>query len=158
MPDAIWDPIAYMKLKNQAVLNEGQTLVNYSDDEIAEYEAGMKTDPFTYPANNWFDIALENGTIQKHDVSVSGGADKYQYRLSLGYLDRDGIMIGPNNSDKRYSLGLNTSVNVSKRLKVGLTFDGYYRKYTQPFYNSFWNYLTRTLPILNRYTCRWSLW
>ena len=148
MPDAIWDPIAYMKLKNQAVLNEGQTQVNYSDDEIAEYEAGMKTDPYTYPANNWFDIALENGIIRKHDVSVSGSADKYQYRLSLGFLDREGIMIGPNNDDKRYSLGLNTSVNVNKRLKVGLTFDGYYRKYTQPFYNSFWQYLTRTLPIL----------
>jgi TonB-linked SusC/RagA family outer membrane protein len=148
MPDAIWDPIAYMKLKNQAVLNEGQTQVNYSDDEIAEYEAGMKTDPYTYPANNWFDIALENGIIRKHDVSVSGSSDKYQYRLSLGFLDREGIMIGPGNNDKRYSLGLNTSVNVSKRLKVGLTFDGYYRKYTQPFYNSFWQYLTRTLPIL----------
>jgi TonB-linked SusC/RagA family outer membrane protein len=148
MPDAIWDPIAYMKLKNQAELNEGKTAVDYSDDEIAEYQAGLQNDPFTYPSSNWFDIALENGNIQKHDVSVSGGADKYQYRLSLGYLDRDGIMIGPNNSEKKYSVGLNTNVNVSKNLKVGLTLNGYYRNYTQPFYNSFWNYLTRTLPIL----------
>ncbi len=148
MPDAIWDPIAYMKLKNQAILNEGKTAVNYSDAEIAEYENGMKTDPFTYPASNWFDIALDNGNIQKHDVSVSGGADKYKYRFSLGYLDRNGIMIGPNNREKKYSIGLNTSVNVSNRLKVGLTFNGYYRDYTQPFYNSFWQYLTRTLPIL----------
>ncbi|MEO8109355.1 MAG: TonB-dependent receptor [Ginsengibacter sp.] len=148
LPDAIWDPIAYMKLKNQAVLNGGQTQANYSDDEIAEYEAGMKTDPFTYPSSNWFDIALHNGNIQKHDVSVSGGADKYNYRLSLGYLSRDGIMIGPNNSEDKYSLGLNTTVNVSKNLKVGFTLNGYYRKYTQPFYTSFWSYLMRTVPIL----------
>jgi TonB-linked SusC/RagA family outer membrane protein len=39
-------------------------------------------------------------------------------------------------------------MNVSKRLKVGITLDGYYRQYTQPFYTDFWNYLTRTLPIL----------
>jgi TonB-linked SusC/RagA family outer membrane protein len=148
MPDAIWDPITYMKLKNQAELNEGKQTVDYSDEEIAEYENGMKTDPFTYPASNWFDIALENGIIQKHDVSVSGSGDKYQYRFSLGYLDRDGVMIGPNNHEKKYSVGLNTSVNVSKRLKVGLTLDGYYRQYTQPFYTSFWSYLMRTLPIL----------
>jgi TonB-linked SusC/RagA family outer membrane protein len=148
MPDAIWDPITYMKLKNQAELNEGKQTVDYSDEEIAEYENGMKTDPSTYPASNWFDIALENGIIQKHDVSVSGSGDKYQYRFSLGYLDRDGVMIGPNNHEKKYSVGLNTSVNVSKRLKVGLTLDGYYRQYTQPFYTSFWSYLMRTLPIL----------
>lgn len=148
MPDAIWDPIAYMKLKDQAELNEGKTAVDYSDADIAEYQNGMKTDPYTYPANNWFDIALNNGTIQKHDLSVGGSTDKYQYRFSLGYLDRNGVMIGPNNHENKYSIGLNTSVNVTRRLKVGLNLDGYYRNYTQPFYNSFWQYLTRTLPIL----------
>ena len=148
LPDAIWDPIAYMKLKNQAELNEGKQAVDYSDADIAEYQEGMKTDHIVYPSSNWFDIALKNGRIQKHDLSVSGSGDKYQYRFSLGYLDRDGIMIGPNNHEKKYSIGINTSVDISKRLKVGFTLDGYYRQYTQPFYNSFWNYLTRTLPIL----------
>ena len=148
MPDAIWDPIVYMKLKNQAEINGGKQAVDYSDEEIAEYQNGLKTDPFTYPSSNWFDIALENGIIQKHDVSVSGSSDKYQYRFSLGYLDRDGVIIGPNNREKKYSIGLNSSINVTKKLKVGLTLDGYYRQYTQPFYTSFWTYLMRTLPIL----------
>jgi TonB-linked SusC/RagA family outer membrane protein len=148
MPDAIWDPISYMKLKNQAELNEGKTAVDYSDAQITEYQNGMKTDPYTYPANNWFDIALDNGMIQKHDVSVAGSNDKSQYRLSLGYLDRTGVVIGSNDWEKKYSIGLNTSFTVSKRLKVGLNLDGYYRQYAQPFYNSFWQYLTRTLPIL----------
>ncbi|MGN6540353.1 MAG: SusC/RagA family TonB-linked outer membrane protein [Ginsengibacter sp.] len=147
MPDVIWDPIAYMKLKNQALENIGK-VHDYSDAEISEYEQGMKTDPFTYPASNWFDIALDNGQIQKHDLSFSGSTDKYQYRLSLGYLDRSGIIIGPNDQEKKYSLGFNGSMNISKRLKVGLTLDGYYRQYNEPYYNSFWQYLSRTLPIL----------
>jgi TonB-linked SusC/RagA family outer membrane protein len=147
MPDAIWDPIVYMNLKNQALDNIGK-VHDYSEEEIAEYEAGMKTDPFVYPASDWFDIALDNGIIQKHDVSVSGSTDKYQYRLSLGYLDRTGIIIGPNDKEKKYSMGFNGSMNISKRFKVGLTLDGYYRHYNEPYYNSFWQYLTRTLPIL----------
>lgn len=148
LPDAIDDPIVYMKLKNQANINEGKA-PDYSDAEIAEYEQGMKTDHFTYPANNWYDIALKNGVIQKHDLSVSGSGDKYQYRLSLGYLDRDGILFGPGNHEKKYSVGINTSVQVNERLKVGMTLDGYYRNYTIPFYNSIWQYLSRTLPILS---------
>lgn len=147
MPDAIWDPIVYMNLKNKALENIGK-VHDYSDAEIEEYEQGLKTDPFTYPASDWFDIALDNGQIQKHDLSFSGSTDKYQYRLSLGYLDRSGIIIGPNDKEKKYSLGFNGSMNVSKRLKVGLTLDGYYRHYNEPYYNSFWQYLSRTLPIL----------
>lgn len=147
MPDAIWDPIVYMNLKNQALENIGK-VHDYSDAEIAEYEQGMKTDRFTYPASNWFDIALDNGTIQKHDLSVSASTDKYQYRVSLGYLDRKGIIIGPNDQEKKYSVGLNSSMNVGKRLKIGMTLDGYFRHYNQPYYNDFWKYLSRTLPIL----------
>ncbi|HEY1166302.1 MAG TPA: TonB-dependent receptor [Chitinophaga sp.] len=147
LPDVIDDPIAYMKLKNQALANEGKA-PDYSDAEIAEYEKGMLTDRITYPANNWYDIALKNGVIQKHDLSVAASTDKYQYRFSLGYLDRDGILFGPGNHEKKYSLGLNASANVNERLKVGVTMDGYYRNYTVPFYDATWQYLSRTLPIL----------
>lgn len=148
LPDIIDNPIAYMKLKNQANLNTGVTQLDYSDAEIAEYEKGMLTDPITYPANNWYKIALKNGLIQKHDLSIAGSGEKYQYRLSLGYLDRDGILFGPGNHEKKYSVGLNTSMQVTNRLKAGITLDGYYRNYTQPFYNSTWEYLARALPIL----------
>ncbi|MFD2886474.1 SusC/RagA family TonB-linked outer membrane protein [Chitinophaga cymbidii] len=147
LPDVIEDPIQYMRLKNQALINENKA-VDYSDAEIAEYQEGMKTDPITYPSNNWYKIALKNGMIQKHDLSVSGSTEDYQYRLSLGFLNRDGIMFGPGNHAKNYSLGLNASMNVTKKLKVGVTLDGYYRNYTIPSYNSFWQYLSRTLPIL----------
>ncbi len=147
LPDVIDDPIAYMKLKNQALANEGKA-ADYSDAEIAEYEKGMATDRITYPSNNWYDIALKNGVIQKHDLSVAGSTDKYAYRLSLGYLDRDGILFGPGNHEKKYSLGLNVSANVNERLKVGTTLSGYYRNYTTPFYDATWQYLARTLPIL----------
>ncbi len=57
-------------------------------------------------------------------------------------------MFGPANHNKNYSVGLNASMNVNKRLKAGITLDGYYRNYTQPTYNTFWQAMSRTLPIL----------
>ena len=150
LPDAIWDPIAYMNLMNEAASNEGKKAY-FDSADVEEYKAGMKTDPFTYPANNWFDIALNNGSIQKHDLSFSGSTDKYSYRLALGFLDRNGIIFGPNNKEQKYSIGLNTSIHVSKKLEVGFTLDGYYRDYTQPSYSnsSFWEYLMRATPVEN---------
>ncbi|MBX6381178.1 MAG: TonB-dependent receptor [Thermoflavifilum aggregans] len=150
LPDAIWDPIEYMKLMNQAAINEGKGAPYFTDEQIQQYIDGMKTDPYDYPANNWFDIALRNGIIRKHDLSFSGSSGQYQYRLSLGYLNRHGIIFGPCNDERKYSLGLNSSIHISSKLEVGLTLDGYYRFYTEPSYtnDNFWNYLMRTLPIM----------
>jgi hypothetical protein len=140
-----------MKLMNSAAKNEGKSSPYFTDAQIQEYEQGMETDPFTYPANNWFDIALEPGKIQKHDLSVSGGTDKARYRLSLGYLNRDGIIMGPVDQEKKYSIGVNTSFQINSKLKVGFTLDGYYRMYSQPTYGNgkFWQYLMRALPVEN---------
>src|SRR5690625_5642246 len=81
----------------------------------------MISDPLGYPSgNNWFDIALRYGFIQKHDLSVSGGGDNYRYRLSVGYLDQEGIIFGPNTSAEEYYIGLNTTAQISDRLGVGL--------------------------------------
>ncbi len=151
MPDAVWDPIVYMKMFNQAALNEGMSKPIFSDEEIMEYELGMKIDPYTYPAINWFDRILNPGTIQKHDLSVSGSSEKVRYRLSLGYLSRDGIIEGPVDREKKYSLGINTSFQIDPKLTVGFTLHGYYRYYSQPTYSNgdFWNYLMRALPVEN---------
>lgn len=150
LPDAIWDPVTYMNLKNQAVLNSGKSSPEYSEEEIQEYVNGIATDPYTYPANNWFDLALDNGFVQSHNLSASGGSDRYKYRVALGYLDRQGVIIGPNNNENKYSLGLNMSAKLGEKLEIGLTLNGYYRDYTQPSYSngSYWNYLMRSLPIM----------
>jgi TonB-linked SusC/RagA family outer membrane protein len=151
LSDLVWDPIVYMKSLNQAEKNEGKEALTFSDKQIQGYELGMKIDPLTYPSNNWYDIALRNGIIRKHDLSVSGGTEKYDYRFSIGYLNRHGIVFGPGNSENKYSLGLSSSVQVSKRLRIGASIHGYYRDYTQPSYGTdeFWSDFGRVLPIQN---------
>ena len=150
MPDVIWDPIEYMKLFDQAELNEGKQTVSFSPQQIQEYEVGMHVDPYTYPANDWFDMMMKNGTIQKHNISVSKSTETYSYRASLGFLNREGIFIGPGNKEQKYSIGLNSSLKISDRLSMGLSINGNYRYYTEPSYTTgtFLNALMRALPIM----------
>lgn len=151
MLDLVWDPIVYMKALNQAEFNEGKASQTFSEQDIGGYQLGMTLDPLTYPANDWNDIAFKNGVMQKHDVSASGGSDQYSYRFSAGYLDRDGVIFGPGNQEKKYSLGLNTSAKVTERLTVDLSLHGYFRNYTEPAYGigEFMSLVNRALPLQN---------
>jgi len=154
LPDVLWDPIQYMQLKDQALINEGKSAsaVDYSPAQIAEYQAGMATDPITYPNLNWFDIVLKNGMLQQHNLSFSGGSDKVVYNVGLGYMDQDGILIKANHAN-RYTLNVNVSANVSSKLRVGTNIVGNYRTFTQPPFSGasatsyYFNRLMRVLPI-----------
>jgi len=152
IPDAVWDPILYMQSKNQALRNEGKTVVDYSDAQIEEYRAGMATNPYAYPNRNYFDEIIKNGYLQQHNLRFSGGSDKIVYSLALGFMDQDGIFIAANHAN-RYSLDLNTSANLSEKIKVGATIKTMYRKYTEPAQGTeaFINRFFRVLPIFASY-------
>jgi len=54
---------------------------------------------------DWFGVVDRTAFGQQHDVVVSGAGSSNTYRLSLGYLDQDGIIKG--SSTQRASLGFN---------------------------------------------------
>ncbi|MEP6495690.1 MAG: TonB-dependent receptor plug domain-containing protein [bacterium] len=54
---------------------------------------------------DWFSLVDRTGIGQTHDLSFSGAGQSSNYRLSLGYLNQDGIIKGTNT--QRVSLGLN---------------------------------------------------
>ena len=64
-------------------------------------------------STDWQDEIFRTGTIQEHNIAVSGGAaDKSAYRVSFGYHKNEGILLG--SSLERFNLGLNTSFNIGK--------------------------------------------
>lgn len=130
LPDFVYDPIVFMKMRNQAQINEGKLTVDYSDALISEYEQGMKTDPITYPQNNWLDIMYNNAFIMEHNMRFSGGDEKYTYSTSLGYGDQNGVLRGTN-SDK-YTLAVNTTAQINSRLKIGANLNAHYQIYNEP--------------------------
>lgn len=130
LPDVVKDPVQFMELRNKAMINGGRLIVDYPQTLIDEYRAGMATDPYTYPNNDWFDIMFDPGAIQEHNLRFSGGTESATYSLSLGYLDQDGVMMG--SASNRYSLGFNSTAQVSKRLKIGSNITANYRNIDEP--------------------------
>ena len=49
------------------------------------------------------DFMSETGFQQKHDLTASGGSDDISYRMSLGYVSNDGIMVTDRDNYKRYN-------------------------------------------------------
>ena len=151
LPDAVWDPIQYMELKNQASINEGRAKP-FSDAQITEYKNGMTTNPIAYPAINWLEEVTKKGHLQQHNLRFSGGSEKMVYSLSLGYMDQDGIFIAANHAN-RYSVDLNLSADISRRIKVGGTVKYNYRKFDEPAGGTsyFTNRWMRSLPAFGDY-------
>lgn len=130
LPKFVYDPILFMETRNQAQLNEGKLTPDYSQDLINEYREGMKTNPIVYPVNNWLDIMYNDAFITEHNLRFSGGDDKYTYAFSLGYGSQDGVLRGTDS--EKYTIGIHTTAQVNRRLKVGMNLHGHYQIYNEP--------------------------
>lgn len=66
---------------------------------------------------DWLDEITENAPQMKHNLSISGGNEKFTYMASLSYLDHEGIIKGDQDNYKRYSGMFNGSIQAKKWLK-----------------------------------------
>jgi TonB-linked SusC/RagA family outer membrane protein len=82
----------------------------YTPGDAAAADFGSNVDAF--------DAITRTGFTQNHNVSVAGGTDRGRYRLSLGYLDQNGIIEGSNL--KKYTANLSSSFKFLESKKLGL--------------------------------------
>lgn len=103
-------------------------------------------------STDWQKVVTRIGTSQSHSVSLAGGSGKSQYRASVTYLNRKGIM--KENDIQRF----NTDVSfvqkaIDDRLTVNFSFMGAYEDWKDLSYNSdIWSYvynLNPTVPVYN---------
>lgn len=94
----------YLKQRGQT-----QTTVLGNAYEIANYNAGKTVD--------WLNEVTQQGTIQDHNVSVSGGSKDVKYFVSGEYLNQKGAVKGY--QYKRISFRSNLDVNVTDFLSLG---------------------------------------
>jgi len=64
------------------------------------------------------DEILRTGYLQNYNVAMSGGGETGRYRLSLGYLDQDGIV--RKTGFKKYSANLSTNLQFLESKKLGV--------------------------------------
>ena len=109
VPDYIWNSQEFMQLRNEADINSGNPAL-YPDDVVSRFAGG--------PNTNWFDEILRNGSIQQHDFSISGGGEKSNFYISLGYLDQKSI-IEFTDGTERFNVRMNLDTDVNDRVRVG---------------------------------------
>ncbi|MDQ1089996.1 TonB-dependent receptor [Siphonobacter sp. SORGH_AS_1065] len=85
-----------------------------------------RTDPRVFDSNgnplydtDWFKESTQNKISQNHQLGFSGGNERTQYSLSLGYRDDQGLI--KTSYLKRYSGRLTIDDQVKKWLKIGGT-------------------------------------
>ncbi|MBK7870648.1 MAG: SusC/RagA family TonB-linked outer membrane protein [Saprospiraceae bacterium] len=71
---------------------------------------------------DWTKDLLRTGDRKDYGVNFSGGADKYDYFLSAGYLQEDGYTL--NTDFKRYTARLNVNVQPKDWIRTGLNLSG----------------------------------
>lgn len=81
------------------------------------------TDSLNPAFNNntdWYGLFYQNGILQSHDLSVTGGTDKNNYRVSAGYYDEQGTIKG--NGMKRYTFSSRIFNNVGNWMELNTNF------------------------------------
>jgi TonB-linked SusC/RagA family outer membrane protein len=76
---------------------------------------------------NWQNVIYRQAISQNHNLSLTGGSDKTQVAMSLGYLDQDGIII--NSNFKRYSFRANVDHKINDNFKAGFSLLNTYSQY-----------------------------
>ena len=147
--------IEYMNIRNQALQNDGFD-IEFTPEIIAKYEnptAGLDpTDPdyekkaalrrWMYPNNNWYKMLVDRWSPQTNvNVNMSGGTDKINYFLNVGYLHQGGNMktlpksvlkYDPSFKLDRYTFRSNVDYNVTKWLTAFLNLGTYIEKVNMP--------------------------
>lgn len=68
---------------------------------------------------DWLDELFETGRSQNFQFTASGGSEKIQFLMSLGYNDQDGIVVFDHDKYERLTYRTNLNVNLTERLKIG---------------------------------------
>lgn len=106
----------YATLRNESSVAAGKGIVFSNPQSL-----GKGTD--------WQNTIFNNqAAIVNQNLSLSGGNEKATYFASLGYFDQQGIVATPISHDKRFTVRLNTTLQMQKWLKFGENFGYTYNK------------------------------
>lgn len=65
----------------------------------------------------YYDALTDAALMMQHNITLSGGSDRLNYLLSLGYLDQQGTVM--NTFMKRYNVRMNSEYKVRQNIRIG---------------------------------------
>lgn len=142
----------YASFYNEAQLNDGvaSDALKYQPDVLEAFRT--HSNPILYPDMDWMDYLLKDGALQsQHNVSISGGAEKVRYFVSVGAYTQEGLFktfdVGYNfNFDyKRYNYRANLDFDLTNSTLLSVNLGGNTSTRTTPISNEDQNQLFRQL-------------
>ena len=106
----------YATIVNEYDQAMGVTNLKFTPDEIDEF---YRTGGFDYN-----DAVFRTAISNQHQLSISGGTEKTQYRVSGNFLNMEGIV--RESGFKRYTIRANVNTQVNKRLSFRFNANGTY--------------------------------
>ncbi len=140
----------YMKYQQLAHVNQGLVIpARYSDSAINAW-AGS-TDRYRFPeANTWFQTVLKAAPQHSHNISFSGGNEFSKTRVSLRYMDQDGI--APNYGANIREFRVANDLKLHSKVKFSTDFNYRYNLAKSPFATDvFSRFLHGTLFAVPKY-------
>ncbi len=131
LPD-VFNGLDYMKAANEAQFNRNKTY-RYSEEQLRWTEEYLK-DPINNPVyhemangkifwhrgeNSYKEMIQDWAPTHKHSFNVTGGAKRFNYFASVGYMNQEGLFKDVTDVFKRYNMMLNLEMNVTDWLNIG---------------------------------------
>ncbi len=111
-----------MTLYNEKALNksDGSGSIVFTQEFMNQYLTGERQ------AADWNSLVFSDMSPQtQHDVSISGGTDKYQYYVSMGYLYQEGFFKSRDLNYTKYNFRSRIDAEVLPGLNFNANIDGF---------------------------------
>ena len=137
----------YAELLNEIRVGIENQAPMYSDAEIQKFRDG--SDPINYPNVNAMETMLKDWSFQtQQNVSLSGGNDKVNYFVSLGYQFSDDYFKDSNSNYDQYNLRSNIDIRPVKNLRFAVNLAARQENRQRQIIGTdyIWRYLTKYDP------------
>jgi TonB-linked SusC/RagA family outer membrane protein len=147
VPSNILSPVG--ALDRMTLMNEKSrrsvtnSRLSFPDEDFKLFHDGIRT------STDWYNIVMrEYAPQQQHNVSLSGGADRIDYFVNMGYLSQDGFWRSGDLNYDRFNMRANINAKVTDRIDFSLKLSGIQDTRNSPDTDA-WNIfktLWRTVP------------
>lgn len=144
------ETVDYMRYQQLAYTNQGLPIPDrYSDSAINAWQSS--SDRYKFPeANTWFQTVLKSAPQHNHNISFSGGNDFSRTRVSLRYMDQDGIAANYGANIREFRIA--NDMKILPRLKLSSDLNYRYNLAMSPFAEDVFNrFLHGTLFAAPKY-------
>jgi TonB-linked SusC/RagA family outer membrane protein len=115
----------------QSMHNINSPTLSFTDDFIKPFVDGTKQ------STDWYgSVMRDNAPQSQQNLSLSGGSDKIDYYMNMGYSYQGGFWKSDDLNYNKYNFRSNLNAAITKRLKASLKVSGIIDQQNRPFRDS----------------------